>query len=199
MNRGFLLVITGPSGVGKGTVLSLVRERDKDVFFSVSATTRPMRPHESEGKNYFFVDRARFEAMIRDGELIEHTEYCGNFYGTPLAPVTQMLEEGRVVVLEIETDGAAQIKRRHPEAIMVFIVPPDFVELERRLKKRGTEDEDQIRNRLVRAMEEYKVAQTLDYIIENDKLESAADDLLAVIAAERCRTARKLHILQGGK
>ena len=124
MTAGLLIVVSGPAGVGKGTVVSLVRQRDKNVIFSVSATSRSPRPGENDGVNYFYVTRDRFEEMIRGNELLEWVEYCGNYYGTPRAYVENELEKGRIVLLEIDVEGAANIKRQFPECISVFIMPP---------------------------------------------------------------------------
>jgi len=199
MKSGILLVITGPSGAGKGTVLSRIYKDVENVYFSVSATTRGMREGETEGKSYYFVTRDEFERMMRDGELLEYTEYCGNYYGTPIKPVLNMLDEGKTVILEIDVAGANQIRGRYPDAVLAFLTPSSSEELRRRLLKRGTENPDQIEKRLLMAAEEEKFVERFDYLIINDRIEEAVDDLKSVITAERCRPARRLGALKGGK
>ena len=184
--------MTGASGVGKETIRQAAMPVLGDVFYSVSATTRPRRPTEVEGKNYYFLERARFEAMIRDGGLLEYADYVGDYYGTPRAPVERELEAGRDVILELELAGARQAKAALPEAVMLFIAPPSLYELERRLRGRGTDTEEKIQKRLARAREEIRAVREFDYAIVNDVLSDAVRDFAAVIRAERLRANRLL-------
>ncbi|AGC68996.1 guanylate kinase Gmk [Thermoclostridium stercorarium subsp. stercorarium DSM 8532] len=188
MNPGLLVVVSGPAGVGKGTVVSRAREKNGDIVFSVSVTSRLPRPGEKDGQNYFFVTRERFEEMIRNGELLEWVEYCGNYYGTPKAYVEQELSKGNVVLLEIEVEGANNVKKMYPDCITVFITPPSLEELRRRLEKRGTEPPDVIEKRMKRAVEEMKRLDKYDYVINNISVEESARQLLDIIEKERKRT-----------
>jgi len=188
--RGILIVLSGPSGAGKGTVLTrLFSERD-DMFLSVSATTRAPRPGEEDGVQYYFVSRSRFEDMIASDELLEHAEYCGNYYGTPLKAVEERLAAGRNVILEIEVQGAMKVKSRCPDAVMVFIAPPSLKELERRLRGRNTEDGDTVERRMEKAKKEYAEIDRYEYLVVNDDIDTAARELGAIIDAERCRMSR---------
>ncbi|HEY8420493.1 MAG TPA: guanylate kinase [Thermoclostridium sp.] len=187
MNPGLLVVVSGPAGVGKGTVVSRAREQNKDIVFSVSATSRCPRPGEIDGKNYFFVSRERFLEMIREGALLEWVEYCGNYYGTPKMYVEQELEKGHVVLLEIEVEGAHNVKRQYPDCISVFITPPTIEELRKRITKRGTESPEVIEKRMKRALEEMEQLDSYDYIIKNESVEDSARQLLDIIEKERNR------------
>ncbi len=186
-HRGNLYIVTGPSGAGKGTVLGRVLTELEDVFLSVSATTRSPREGERDGVSYFFVDLETFRRMIEEDELLEHAEYVGNFYGTPAAPVDAMLASGKDVVLEIEVQGALIVKEKRPDATLVFIAPPSFEVLAQRLRSRGTESEEVVQRRLIKAHEECARMEAYDYIIVNDALDDAVRDLSAVILAGRCR------------
>ena len=172
--RGKLIVISGPSGAGKSTVVFKALEGREDVCFSVSATTRKPRPGEIDGKEYFFVDLDKFRDMVANDEFLEHAEYVANSYGTPKAYVEKKLSEGMNVLLDIEVQGALQVHRKMPEAVMVFIIPPSMKELEKRLRSRGTDSERKIEARLIRAKEEYAAADFYDYIIINDDADKAA-------------------------
>lgn len=185
--RGILFVITGASGVGKGTLRAAAADALADVVYSVSATTRPRRDGEVEGVHYRFLDRGAFEALVAAGAMLEHAEYVGDLYGTPAAPVDAALAAGRDVLLEIELDGARQVKRARPEAVLLFIAPPSLAELERRLRGRGTDPEAKIQKRLARARDEIRAVREFDYVIVNDEVERAADELRAVLTAERAR------------
>ncbi|MBP7174851.1 MAG: guanylate kinase [Thermoclostridium sp.] len=191
MSPGLLIVVSGPAGVGKGTVVSLARERDRDVIFSVSATSRSPRPGEIDGRNYFFVTRERFEEMIQENELLEWVEYCGNYYGTPKAYVKTELEKGRNVLLEIDVEGANNIKKQYPECILVFIMPPSLEELRNRITKRGTESPEVIESRLARAEKEMKYSVLYDHIIVNQTIEEAAEQFLKIIRKERRKSAKQ--------
>ena len=193
--KGKLIVVSGPSGVGKSTVVFNAIGDRNDCCFSTSVTTRDPRPGELDGREYFFVDDAEFDRMIENNELLEHAEYVSHKYGTPRAFVLNKLEEGYNVILDIEVNGARQVNQKMPEAVMIFVAPPSLAELETRLRNRGTETEDTIRARLDRARQEYREADFYDYIIINDDVEKAADELSAIINAERCRFANRAFIL----
>ena len=185
--RGKLLVISGPSGAGKSTVVAKAIEGRTDICFSTSVTTRSPRPGEVHGREYFFVDFERFREMVENDELLEHAEYVANRYGTPRSYVEKRLDEGMNVLLDIEVQGARQVRRKMPEAILIFIAPPSLVELERRLRGRGTDTERAIEGRLIRARQEYQEADFYDYLIVNDDIDKAAAKLNAIIEAEHCR------------
>lgn len=185
--RGKLLVISGPSGAGKSTVVAKTIEGRTDICFSTSVTTRSPRPGEVHGREYFFVNFERFREMVENDELLEHAEYVANRYGTPRSYVEKRLDEGMNVLLDIEVQGARQVRRKMPEAILIFIAPPSLVELERRLRGRGTDTERAIEGRLIRARQEYQEADFYDYLIVNDDIDKAAAKLNAIIEAEHCR------------
>lgn len=186
MNKGMLIVVSGPSGCGKGTVLAEILKSDK-IFYSVSATTRSPRPGETDGVNYYFLTKEKFEKLIEEDGMLEYASYCGNYYGTPKKPVEDMLEQGKHVILEIEVQGAMKVMEKCPEAVFVFILPPSLKELERRLNKRGTEAEDIIKKRLSEAAGEIKQAHKYNYAVINGELEKAVDDLKAIIRAEELK------------
>ncbi len=185
--KGKLLVISGPSGAGKSTVVFKAIEGRSDVCFSTSVTTRAPRPGEVDGREYFFIDFKRFHEMVENDELLEHAEYVTNCYGTPRAYVEQRLNEGMNVVLDIEVLGARQVRKKMPGAVLIFIAPPSLIELERRLRGRGTDTEEAVQGRLARARQEYQEADFYDYLIVNDDVEKAAKQLSAIIEAEHCR------------
>lgn len=175
--RGILIVISGFAGSGKGTIVKELISRFDNYVVSVSATTRNPRPGEENGKDYFFVTREEFEKMIADNDLLEHAEYVGNYYGTPRKFVTDQIEAGKDVILEIEYLGAFNVKKQFPEAILVFLCPPSAQEVYNRLKKRGTETEDIIRKRLVRGKEETEIIENYDFLICNDDLEECINEV----------------------
>ena len=194
-DKGKLIVISGPSGAGKSTVLFKAIEGRKDVCFSTSVTTRNPRPGELDGREYFFVKRERFQEMIENNELLEHAEYVNNCYGTPKEYVQNKMNEGFNVILDIEVQGARQVNEKMPEAVKIFIVPPSMEELAKRLRGRGTDTEEAIEGRLKRARQEYDEATFYDYIIINDDVDTAATELSAIIRAEKCRAADRMHYL----
>ena len=171
--QGQLTVITGPSGVGKGTLVQRLLERNPNIWLSVSATTRSPREGEQDGLSYFFQSRERFDALVSDGGLLEWAEFAGNCYGTPRAPVEEQLSTGRPVLLEIELEGARQVRRSFPDAVQIFLAPPSFEELERRIRGRGTDPEEAILRRLARAQEELKSKAEFDAVVVNDDLDQA--------------------------
>lgn len=193
--RGSLIIVTGPSGAGKGTVLGRVLSDLEDVFYSISATTRQPRPGEKDGVNYFFLSRDRFDRMVADDEFLEYAEYVGNCYGTPEKPVNEMLDRGLDVILEIEVQGALMVKAKRPDALLVFITPPSFSVLEQRLRGRGTEADDVVARRMTKARNECTHVDDYDYIVINDDLDDAVRDLEAIIRAQRCRRGKKTIIL----
>ncbi|MEM6836733.1 MAG: guanylate kinase [Cyanobacteria bacterium P01_C01_bin.120] len=178
---GRLVVLTGPSGVGKGTLLRRLRERHPQLYLSTSATTRAPRDGEVHGEDYYFVTREKFEAMIAQSHLLEWAEFAGNYYGTPRQPVEVQIERGSQVILEIELKGARQIAQSFPDALKVFIAPPSEAELERRIRDRGQDDEAAIARRLARARVELAAASEFDVQVVNDDLEAAIADLEAVL------------------
>ena len=190
-----MIVVSGPSGAGKSTVIGKVMERRSDLCFSVSATTRKPRDGEVDGVNYFFVTGTEFDRMIGDDELLEHAEYNRDNYGTPRAYVEEKRRAGMHVLLDIEVQGARQVRERVPEAIKIFIIPPSLQVLEQRLRGRGTETEEQIQRRLARARGEYREADFYDYVVINDNLDTAANELNAIITAELCRYAERKNYL----
>ena len=194
--KGKLIVISGPSGAGKSTVVFKAIEGREDVCFSTSVTTRKPRPGEVDGREYFFVDPDRFKEMVENDELLEHAEYVANSYGTPRAYVEEKLDAGLNVLLDIEVQGARQIREKKPDAVMIFIVPPSLEELEKRLKGRGTDTERAIEARLIRAKQEYQEADFYDYLIINDDADKAAKELYAIILAEHCRFNDRMEYLE---
>ena len=187
---GLLLVVSGPSGAGKSTVLKTVMKKRGNMFFSVSATTRPPRPGETDGQDYFFVTPDEFEGMTKDGRLLEWAEFAGNRYGTPREPIMERLANEEIVVLDIETEGAAQVKEKCPEAVLIFLTPSDEDEAERRLRARATESEEKIQQRIMDSRKEYLEIDNYQYAVINDSVDEAALTLEAVITAECARIER---------
>ncbi|WP_370812270.1 guanylate kinase [Butyricicoccus pullicaecorum] len=190
MNPGKLFVFTGPSGTGKGTILSQVLACEPQLRLSVSATTRQPREGEVNGVHYWFMSQAEFENKIEHDAFLEHACYVGNYYGTPEQPVNDQLAEGYDVILEIEVQGAMQIHKKRPDAIMVFVAPPSMEELSNRLHGRGTESAEKVAARLAQAETELSHQSQFDYVIVNDDLSEAIADLRAILRAERCRVVR---------
>lgn len=193
--KGVLLVVSGPSGAGKGTICQLLREQLPDLGYSISVTTRQPRVGEVDGVNYFFKTVPQVKEMIAKGELLEYAEVYGNYYGTPRKYVEDLLNTGHDVLLEIDIQGALQIKERFPEGVFVFIVPPSLDELSARIYKRGTDSEDVIKRRMASAAGELTYAQKYDYIIVNDIAQKAANKVLTIMEAERYRVDRTYFIV----
>lgn len=186
--KGTLLIVSGPAGVGKGTIVAeAVKKAEGGIYLSISATTRKPRTIDREGVTYFFKSKEEFEKMIKEDKLLEYACYVDNYYGTPKEPVTEALENGRDVILEIEVQGALKVKEKCPEAVLAFVVPPDIKELENRLRGRGTESEEQINSRLKRAMEEFSEIGKYDYVIENNTVDEAVSDLMCILKAQRLK------------
>lgn len=192
--RGLLIVLSGPSGVGKGTVRKALFEMPEQEFvYSVSMTTRPPRPGEVDGVDYYFVSREEFERQIAAGNLLEYAEFVGHYYGTPKDKVEEQLNKGKEVILEIEVNGALQVRDKCKDAAFVFLVPPTRKALYERLKSRGTESEERIRARIAKADKEFSLAHQYDYIVVNDEVHNAADRIMAIIRAEHAKTFRSIH------
>lgn len=196
MNDGLLVVLSGPSGAGKGTVLKSLLSGSPSVRLSVSATTRAPRPGETSGKDYFFYTREEFLKMREQGKLLESAEYCGNFYGTPAAPIQKWTEQGMDVVLEIEVKGGAQVRKKRPDSVGIFILPPSLRELEGRLRNRKTETEEAIQKRLNEARREILEAEQYDYVVINDQPEQAAEQIRRILEAEKCSTRRNAQMIE---
>ena len=194
-NKGMLIVISGPSGVGKGTLCKLLINRIENLYLSVSATTRSPRPGEINGREYFFMSRQLFEEKIKKDEFLEWAKVYNNYYGTPKDIVFQQLRDGKDVVLEIDTQGAAQVKNNYPEGIFIFISPPSIKELKKRIIKRGSDTESSIELRMKSAIDEIKAAAEYDYIVLNDDLNQAALNLQSIVLAERCKVSRNTKIV----
>ena len=194
---GKIFIVAGPSGAGKSTVLAELFRRRDDLFFSVSATTRDPRPGEVDGVNYHFIDADRFHQMVNEDAFLECAEYVGNFYGTPKKPVDEAVAAGRDAILEIEVQGAKQVYAKRPDTIRIFIIPPSWEELERRLIDRGTDTPEKIQKRLLRARVELADAREYDYIVINSSVEQAAEELCAILRAEHCRAEDRIDRFLG--
>ena len=197
MTKGKTFIISGPSGVGKSTVLNALLKEYPDLYFSVSATTRGTRAGEVDGVHYHFIAPEFFHQMIEEDAFLEYAEYVGNFYGTPKKFVDAAMDEGRDVILDIEVQGAIQVTSKRPDAVRIFIAPPSWAELERRLTDRGTDSPDKIQKRLLRAKVEFQTAHTYDYFVINNTVEEAVEELNAIMTAEHCKPKERMEILSG--
>ena len=191
--RGMLIVLSGPSGVGKGTVRKEIFSHEGNKFdYSISMTTREKRPGEVDGKDYYFVTKEEFENEIANGGMLEYAQYVDNYYGTPLKYVNEMLDSGKDVFLEIEVKGAMQVRKKCPDGLFIFLTPPDLMELRQRLINRGTDDIAKINKRMKTAVEEIEMMQNYDYAVVNDEVPRAAEKIKTIIRAERWRVKRFL-------
>ena len=196
INKGSLYVVSAPSGCGKGTILSEILKRNKNLFYSVSATTRQPREGEIDGVDYYFLSPEEFKTEIDNEGMLEYAQFCGNYYGTPKKKVIEKLEQGIDVVLEIETKGAMKIKKALKDAILIFILPPSVSELRRRLIKRGTEKQAVIDNRIKEAAEEINRARNYDYIMINDELDKAIEDFDAILKASKLTSRNNIKMIE---
>lgn len=197
MRKGLLILISGPSGTGKGTVCDLLRKNHPEISYSISATTRQPRPGEQDGVNYYFYDKEKFRQMIDAGELLEWAEVYGNYYGTPKQKVLDRLNAGEDILLEIDTQGALNVMKAVPEGLFIFLLPPSLEELANRLKGRGTETEESLQRRLGAAVDEIKIAHKYRYVVVNDKVEAAEKAIAGIIEAEHHRTDLNEELLAG--
>ena len=197
MNKGGVFVVAGPSGSGKDTLFKELFKRRPEIKFSISSITRPMRVGEVEGEKYNFITREKFLNMLENDELLEYNEYIGNYYGTPKAPVIAAIEKGEDILIEVDVNGAKEICQKLPEAVTVFIMPPSYQELKRRLSGRGTETQDLIDKRMKEAISEIARATEFDYIVVNDDLQTAVDDIIEVISSSRLTLKRQKNLIDG--
>ena len=197
MNKGGVFVVAGPSGSGKDTLFKELFKRKPEIKFSISSITRPMRVGEVEGEKYNFITREKFLNMLENDELLEYNEYIGNYYGTPKAPVIAAIEKGEDILIEVDVNGAKEICQKLPEAVTVFIMPPSYQELKRRLSGRGTETQDLIDKRMKEALNEIARATEFDYIVVNDDIQTAVDDIIEVISSSRLTLKRQKNLIDG--
>lgn len=195
MNKGGVFIVSGPSGSGKDTLLVKLFEKMPEIKFSISCITRGMREGEKQGEKYNFITKEEFLGMIERDELLEHNRYVGNYYGTPKAPVMQAVENGCDMVIEVDVNGAEKIREKMPEAVSIFIMPPSFDELERRLSGRGTESAEIVAERMNNSLREIERASEYDYIVINDDIDTAVDDIMSIILSQRLKLDRIRYII----
>ena len=192
MKRGLLIVVSGASGTGKGTVCKKILADMPEVAYSISATTRAPRPGETDGKEYYFISRDEFKAWIAEGKFLEFADVYGNFYGTPLNKIEERLNRGEDILLEIDVQGALNVKRKCPDGIYIFLLPPSLEELKRRIEGRGTETAESLQRRLDNAIAEIKIGREYNYVVVNDTVDNAVAQIKAILVAERCKVERNL-------
>ena len=197
MNKGGVFIVAGPSGSGKDTLFKELFKKRPDIRFSISSITRPMRVGEVEGEKYNFITREKFESMLNNDELLEYNVYIGNYYGTPKGPVIDAVEKGQDILIEVDVNGAKSIREKMPEAVSIFIMPPSYAELKRRLSGRGTESEEVIEKRMHESLSEIRRADEFDFIVVNDDINKAVDDLIEVITSSRLMLKRQKNIIDG--
>ncbi len=195
MNKGRLIIVSGPSGSGKDTILKKVFARLPEIKFSISSITRPMREGEVEGEKYNFVSREYFEDMIKNGMLLEYNNYIGNYYGTPRGPIDEVIKNGGEIIIEVDVNGAANIKNLVDSTLSVFIMPPSIEVLHERLTSRGTDSDEVVNKRMQAALEEIACAKNYDYVVVNDDLQQAVEDFITIIKSDRLATNRQKHII----
>ena len=195
MRQGKTFIICGPSGVGKGTVVARLLASNPNLYFSVSATTRQPRNGEVDGVHYHFLSREQFQSWIAEDAFLEHAEFVGNYYGTPKKYVDAAMAQGRDVILDIEIQGAEQVHRQRPEAVRIYVAPPSWAELERRLIGRGTEDMEKVRSRLERGKQEFAAARSFGYFVINDTVDHAVTEITAIMTAEHCKPDERIAMI----
>ena len=195
MRTGKTFIICGPSGVGKGTVVARLLASDPTLYFSVSATTRDPRPGEIDGQHYHFLTGEQFEQWIKEDAFLEHAEFVGNRYGTPKMYIDKAMAQGRDVILDIEIQGAAQVHKKRPDVVRIYVAPPSWEELARRLIGRGTEDMEKVKSRLARGKEEFLVARDFDYFVINDTVDRAVEEISAIMCAEHCKPDERIEMI----
>ena len=195
MNKGRVYIISGPSGTGKDSLMKKLFEKMPELAFSISSITRPMREGEVAGEKYNFISRESFEQMLADDEFLEHNQYVGNYYGTPKTPVINAIETGKYILIEVDVNGAIQIREKMPDVVTIFILPPSLEELKRRLVGRGTDSAEVIEKRLNEALREIEGSVDYDYVVVNDNLDKAVDDFINVLKVDKFKTALNLELI----
>ncbi|MBQ6885843.1 MAG: guanylate kinase [Clostridia bacterium] len=195
MNKGRVYIISGPSGTGKDTLMKKLFEKLPELAFSISSITRPIRSDEVPGEKYNFISHEQFEKMLAEDEFLEHNLYVGNYYGTPKTPVLKCIEKGQDILIEVDVNGAAQIREKMPDVVTIFILPPSLEELKRRLTSRGTDSPEVIEKRLNEALREIEGSVDYDFVVVNDKLEKAVDDFINILSVDKCKTELNLGLI----